>query len=154
MEIKVNIKLVNSDFSQSIAEDFYNGEESDENVKYNWEDELIIRDVENFSIQNNETYTLQYEWQKKTINHEVPRCTILNCSKGNITTQLIFSRAIIKSTNKINNEAGDVLFEIYLKDTLGFYNPIDGIYISKEYFPKELQNTTELLGITDEQEEE
>ena len=60
MKVTVNVKLVNSEFDHDIAIALYEGDESEENIKYLWEDEFeVLGDVESFKVKNNAIYTLE-----------------------------------------------------------------------------------------------
>jgi hypothetical protein len=59
MDLHLHFILVNSEFNQGLADDLYGGEESEDNIKYLWEDELKVSEpIQDFKIKNNTTYTL------------------------------------------------------------------------------------------------
>lgn len=153
MKATIHIKLVNGDFSQSIADDFYEGDASEDNIKYLWEDELYFNNINSFKINNNAQYELNYAIGEATKEHIVSNLTIIEGIADTATQQIIVSKKLIKSTNKITTPTNDVVFELILKDNIDFYNPTDGMYIIATDFPKELQKITPLASYIDDEEE-
>ncbi len=141
MKVTINIKLHNHEFEQNIADDFYGGEETDDNVKYLWEDEFEVKgDVTSFKIKNAEPYVLRGLYpDNKEFNFEINDVTICECiNNKNQVSQFVFSKKLVKSTDKVVDDKGDITFEVILKDKLPMENPMDGIYILTKDFPKEL----------------
>lgn len=133
--------MFNHQFEQNIADDFYKGEESEDNVKYLWEDEFEVKgDVTSFKIKNAEPYILRGLYpDNKEFNFEINDVTICECiSANNEVSQFVFSKRLVKSTDKKVDKNGDVVFEVILKSNHPMENPMDGVYILKRDFPKEL----------------
>lgn len=143
MRVTINIKLLNEDFNQSIADDFYSGKESEDNIKYLWEDEFVVAgDVTNFKIINNSSYLLEGQFPDgKNFSYEIPSVTIIeNTTIDNKKHSFVLSKKLIKLTNKIEDkENNTIVFEVILKDGIEHFNPMNGIYIIAEHFPKELK---------------
>ncbi len=142
MKVTVNVKLVNSEFDHDIAIALYEGDESEENIKYLWEDEFeVLGDVESFKVKNNAIYTLEgIKTDDTKFSFEIWDMTIVECidKKGNIN-QFSFSKKLVKSTEKLQDEkTKDIVFNVLLTDKLEHVNPMDGLYILKSHFPKEL----------------
>lgn len=142
MKVTINVKLVNSEFDHDIAIALYEGDESDENIKYLWEDEFeVIGDVESFKVKNNAIYTLEGLKSDDTkFSYEIWDMIIVECidKKGNIS-QFSFSKKLVKSTEKLQDEkTKDITFKVLLTDKIEHVNPMDGLYILKSSFPKEL----------------
>ena len=54
MNLHLHFILVNSEFNVGLADDLYNGEESEDNIKHLWEDEFQVSEpVKEFKISNN-----------------------------------------------------------------------------------------------------
>lgn len=143
MKLTINVKLRNEDFNQSIADDFYNGEESEDNVKYIWEDEFVVaEEVARLKIRNSSTYTLAGQLPDgKEFSYDIDFVTVVECTgtSGKVHS-FVFSKKLIKSTNKTeSSDKNEVTFEVILKDGIRYYNPMDGIYIVEEHFPSELK---------------
>ena len=143
MDLFLHFILVNSEFNQGIANDLYDGEESEDNIKHLWEDELKVSEkVKEFKIKNNVSYVLAgYFPDEKPFSFEIPEMTICDCVTDNgQQMQFAVSKKILKKTEKIVDQANEEThLYFYLKDTLPMENPMDGVYILKQDFPKELK---------------
>jgi len=134
--------MVNTEFDQGIADDFYDGDESEDNVKYLWEDEFAIPgDVKEFKIRNNAVYELKgIDGDDQPFAYEIPDMTICECTMedGSIT-QIPVSKKLILKTEKFENKTRTkVTFQFLLKSSRKLENPMDGVYILKEHYPQEL----------------
>lgn len=142
MKVIVNVKLVNSEFDHDIAIALYEGDESEENIKYLWEDEFeVLGDVESFKVKNNAIYTLEgMKADDIKFSFEIWDMTIVECiDKEGKINQFSFSKKLVKSTEKLQDEkTKDIIFNVLLTDKLEHVNPMDGLYILKSNFPKEL----------------
>lgn len=142
MQVTLNVKLVNSEFDQDIANELHKGEESEDNIKYLWEDEFTVSgEVQQFKIKNNATFQLRGFLPDDTeFCYDIPEMTICECTmEDGSVVQFPISKKLIKATEKIESKKkNSVTFIVLLKDTLELVNPMDGTYILKEHFPKEL----------------
>jgi hypothetical protein len=142
MKVTINVKLLNSEFDHDIALALYDGEESEENIKYLWEDEFeVIGDINSFKVKNNATYVLEGLKSDDTkFSFEIPDMTIVECINKDVgINQFAFSKKLVKSTEKLQNDkTKDILFKVVLTDRFEHVNPMDGLYILKSNFPKEL----------------
>jgi hypothetical protein len=143
MNLHLHFIQINSEFSQGLADDLYNGQESEDNIKCLWEDELkVAGDVKEFKILNNSTYTLAGYFPDDTqFSFEIPGMSVCDCLMENGERMLFaVSKKLIKKTEKIiKDQENETHMFFYLKDTLPFENPMNGIYILKSDFPKELK---------------
>jgi len=142
MNLHLHFILVNSDFNQSIADDFYNGQESEDNIKHLWEDELLVNEpVKDFKIKHNENFFLKGLYpDDKPFSFEITDVTTVDCkTESGTPTQFAVSKKLIKKTEKVVDEkTGETHFYFYLKDAVPFKNPMPGVYIINKNFPKEL----------------
>lgn len=142
MKVTVNVKLVNSEFDHDIAIALYEGDESEENIKYLWEDEFeVLGNVESFKVKNNAIYTLEgMKADDIKFSFEIWDMTMVECiDKEGKINQFSFSKKLVKSTEKLQDEkTKDIIFNVLLTDKLEHVNPMDGLYILKSNFPKEL----------------
>ena len=142
MKVTVNVKLVNSEFDHDIAIALYEGDESEENIKYLWEDEFeVLGDIESFKVKNNAIYTLEgMKADDIKFSFEIWDMTIIECiDKEGKSNQFSFSKKLVKSTEKLQDEkTKDIIFNVLLTDKLEHVNPMDGLYILKSHFPKDL----------------
>ncbi len=143
MNLYLHFILVNSEFNKGLADDLYNGEESEDNIKHLWEDELLVSEpVKEFKILNNAIYTLAGHFpDDKAFSFEIWDMTIVDCkTESGKTMQFAVSKKLLKKTEKIVDETTkDTHLYFYLRDTIPMENPMDGVYIVKTEFPKELK---------------
>jgi hypothetical protein len=144
MKVTLNIKLVNSKFNQAYADKDNEGEETEDNIKYLWEDEFDIKgNVTNFKVVNNTTYLLKGLYPNDDeFCFEIPNMTVLECTMDDGSVTLLpFSKKAISKTDKVDSKDG-LYFNINLKSTYEIINPMLGVYIIKEDYPKELLEHT------------
>jgi hypothetical protein len=140
MKVIVNVKLVNSKFNQAYADKENEGEETEDNIKYLWEDEFEVQgDVTNFKVVNNTTYLLSGLYPNDDeFCFEIPDITMLECEMANGTKTLIpISKKAISKTEKKETK-NRLYFFVFLKSVKDIINPMQGVYIIKEDYPKEL----------------
>jgi hypothetical protein len=140
MKVTINVKLVNSKFSQAYADKDNEGEETEDNIKYLWEDEFDVQgNVREFKVVNNATYLLRGLYPNDDeFAFEIPDMMIVECTMddGSIT-QLPFSKKAVSKTDKVES-SDSFLFNVYLKSVRQVVNPMTGVYILADDFPKEL----------------
>lgn len=146
MNLHLHFILVNSEFNKGIADDLYQGEESEDNIKHLWEDEFQVSEpVKEFKIVNNAIYKLAgFFPDDKPFSFEIRDMTIVDCitESGN-AMQFAVSKKLLKKTEKVVDEkTNDTHLYFYLKDATPMENPMNGVYIVKTDFPTELKKTT------------
>ena len=143
MILHLHFILVNSEFNQGIANDLYDGQETEDNIKHLWEDEMQVSEpVKEFKIKNNAIYKLAgYLPDNTPFSFDIWDMTIIECtSESGIQMQFAVSKKLLKKTDKVEEEkTGDTHLYFYLRDTLPLENPMNGVYILKSDFPKELK---------------
>jgi hypothetical protein len=140
MKVTINVKLVNSKFNQAYADKDNEGEETEDNIKYLWEDEFNIQgNVTNFKVINNTTYLLNGLYPNNDeFSFEIPDMTVVECTMENGSKTLIpFSKKAINKTDKLETKTG-IKFSVQLKSKFEIINPMEGVYIIKEDYPDEL----------------
>lgn len=150
MKVIVNVKLVNSKFNQAYADKDNEGEETEDNIKYLWEDEFEVQgNVTNFKVVNNTSYLLKGLYpDDEEFCFEIPDMTVLECTMDNGTVTLLpFSKKAIGKTEKVDGK-NELRFNVQLKSAREVVNPMTGVYILKEDYPEEL-----LALLNDEEEE-
>lgn len=142
MELYLHFILVNSEFNQGIANDLNEGQESEDNIKHLWEDELkVSKPVKEFKVKNNTSYTLAGLYPNdQPFSFEIDGITRVDCiTEDGGEMQFAVSKKLLKKTEKtIDEKTKDTHLYFYLKDAFPLENPMDGIYIVKSDFPKEL----------------
>jgi hypothetical protein len=140
MIVTINVKLVNSQFNQAYADKDNEGEETEDNSKYLWEDEFEVQgNVTNFKVINNTTYLLNGLYPNDDeFSFEIPDMTVLECTLDNGSVTLLpFSKKAISKTEKVETKKG-MTFYVHLKSIREVVNPMTGVYILKDDYPKEL----------------
>ena len=140
MIVTINVKLVNSKFDQAYADRDNEGEETEDNIRYLWEDEFEVKgNVANFKVTNNTTYLLNGLYPNDDeFSFEIPDMTVLECTMDNGSKTLLpFSKKAVSKTEKVETKKG-MTFNVFLKSTKEVVNPMTGVYILKEDYPKEL----------------
>lgn len=145
MDLYLHFILVNSEFNQGLADDLYEGEESEDNIKHLWEDELKVSEpVKEFKIRNNSVYTLSGCFSdEKPFSFEIQDMTVVDCKTGKADSmQFAVSKKLLKKTEKVVNEkTNETHLYFYLRDSQPLENPMNGVYILKSDFPKELKKS-------------
>ena len=132
--------LLNDNYSQEHADAQHGGNESENNRKYLWEDELRINaDIDEVILHENGIYFLKGEYPKGSFfEYDVPEMLLYEFKiKGSEPIFLGASKQIVYKHQLNENEDGYKLL-IYLKDNEPFSDPIPGIYIASKSFPKAL----------------
>lgn len=140
MIVTINVKLVNSKFDQAYADRDNEGEETEDNIRYLWEDEFEVKgNVSNFKVINNTTYLLNGLYPNDDeFSFEIPDMTVLECTMDNGSKTLLpFSKKAVSKTEKVETKKG-MTFNVFLKSTKEIVNPMTGVYILKDDYPKEL----------------
>ena len=142
MNLFFHFILINPDFSQGFADDLHNGQESEDNIKHLWEDELKVSEpVKEFKVRNNAEYTLAgYLPDDTQFSFDIPEVTVCDCTTASgQKMQFAVSKKLIKKTQKIIDDKKDETHMYFYLRGLPMENPMDGIYILKKDFPKELK---------------
>ncbi len=142
MHLNVHFYLLNEHFSQDHADAQHNGEESENNLKYEWEDELDIKtDIKEIITLRKSCYSIEGErGDADFFKYDVLDMLVFDIvSADGDVTQLACSESIVESYELFEVEDNKRL-NVYLKEEEPHTNPIPGIYIALNDFPKELSN--------------
>ena len=139
MECNIHVYLLNQHFSVEHAEAHHDGKESENNLKYDWEDEFKITSkvdaVEELPMQ---TYPLQGVLDDKPFSYDIPNMRLFQIISEDAPPVFVgCSESILDSCTLTKGEEG-YLIQIYLKDYEPMANPIPGLYIAAQEFPKPL----------------
>lgn len=140
MECKIQVYLLNEHFSIEHADAHNNGEESENNLKYEWEDEFsVTSSVESVEIHENVAFPLQGELPDGTaFSHEVENMFLFEIKSSDAPSTFIGASKSIVDSHELIKEAARFSIRLYLKDYEPMSNPIPGIYIASKEFPKAL----------------
>ncbi len=140
MTCKAHFYLLNDHFSIEHANENFNGEESELNRKHQWEDEMDIKtDVTDVHVEESGTYVIQGALPDgEAFSHDVAKMRLFNIANGEqVVAQLACSESIISSF-EIEKIDEVLTVKVYIKDDEPLANPVPGIYIAAQEFPKEL----------------
>ena len=140
MKCKIHTYLLNELYSQEFADTNHDGKQSEDNLKYEWEDELeISTPVEKVSELKNETYNLAGTLGDGTsFSYPIPNMRLVQIDSNEAPSFFIGSSESILHELIITEKENAITIEIFLKDYEPLSNPIPGIYIGSKSFPKEL----------------
>ncbi|MFM7723197.1 MAG: hypothetical protein ACKO7O_00215 [Bacteroidota bacterium] len=137
----IQCALMNGLFSQEYADAHFEGEESEDNALYQWEDEFLVREVYRIEEKESTTYDLSGihpvhgDFSYPIVNM---RLVLLYHSLDNCTPIAVSESLLHNFTQSESEEEYWLNFE--LKDDEPFINPIVGVYISNKDIPRELKN--------------
>jgi hypothetical protein len=140
MKCTVHVYLLNDDFSQEYADERYEGNESELNRKHEWEDEMdITGDIDSVDeVESGVIPLIGTLPDGKEFSEEVGDMRIFTLSfKGEGVATIACSEKLF-DTFEQEEKDGDLKLHLYLKDREPLSNPIPGIYIAAQDFPKAL----------------
>lgn len=139
MKLRARFYLLNYDFSPEYAEEHHNGEESENNRRYDWMDELEINEeLIDFKVIESETFVLEGTINDENFSEEVPDMLIFETlSATKEKTKLAISNKLVENYDL---DRGDELIElnVFMKKDEPLSNPIPGVYIASTDFPQKL----------------
>lgn len=140
MKLNVHFYLLNYDFSPEYAEANHNGQPSENNRFYDWEDEFsLTNDITHVEVLRHANYTLKGSKEDGvSFEEKVVGMILFEAYDADGTlTQLGCSESILDSYELVekNNE---LFLEVTLIEREPLSNPIVGIYIAASEFPKNL----------------
>jgi hypothetical protein len=135
MTLNLRYYLLNENFSPEYAAANFNGIESENNPKYEWEDEIEINNISSFQILRASILPLQGELPTgELFSYEIKNMFVIwITTKDNQQAYLGISESILDSYEQDDNS-----LKIYIKDYEPHGNPLPGVYIASKEFPKEL----------------
>lgn len=142
MRLNVHFYMLNEHFSQEHADAQHNGEESENNLRFEWEDEFdVTTEIKEIITRRKAIYTIEGEMSDgETFAYDIPEMLLFDIvSMDGVITQLACSESIVEDFELIDVEENKRL-NVYLKESEPHTNPIPGIYVALNEFPKELSN--------------
>ena len=129
-------KMPNEEYSEIFAKENHNGEESEDNFKILWEDEIeLTGGFEAINEKEDSVYILKGLRGEEEFAIEVPQMRIWEFEGDQIST-IAVSESIIDHFD-LNSESK--VLEVHFKEKSVISNVIPGVYIDVEAFPKELK---------------
>lgn len=138
MRFTARFYKLNDDFSPEYAEAQNNGEPSQNNRLFEWEDELALKnDIKNIEVEENAVFTLRGVRNGNEFEEQIEGMILFNIvGQDDSVTQMACSQELIEKYEV--NEGNDLQLEVYLKGEEPLSNPVPGIYIALQQFPKNL----------------
>ncbi len=140
MNCKIHVYLNNEFYSQDLADKQHEGLESQDNIKYHWEDEIqITTTVERILQHPASQYTLEgFDQENNPFAYQIDDMYLFEIiSPNNPTIYVGASNSILDDCQYIAASNNHTI-TIFLKDFEPMSNPVPGIFIASKSFPKEL----------------
>lgn len=132
--LSLHFYLLNEHFSPEYAEANHGGKETENNIKYEWEDELAINDVVRYQILRNEQIPIEgYLPDESHFSSVFKEMFVIEIETKEGTARLGVSESILDSFEEKEDRIA-----IFIKDYEPHGNPVPGIYVASKEFPKEL----------------
>ena len=140
MNCKIHIYLLNDLYSQELADDQHEGNQSIDNIKYEWEDELSISsDVISVTELSDVAYPLAgMNEHNEAFQFDIPNMRLFEIQSSDAPKVYIGASESIVSSASYEKTDESYTIEIFLKDYEPMSNPTPGIFIAAKSFPKEL----------------
>ena len=136
----IHTYLLNDLYSQELADSQNNGEQTPDNKKYDWEDEMNVssrvNDVE--ELKDSSYFLAGSLGDGSNFSIEVPKMRLLKITSSDAQDLYVGASESIISEVRNNRNENHWKIEIFIKDLEPMANPIPGIYIASKEFPKEL----------------
>ena len=140
MKCTIHVYLLNEHFSQEHADAHYNGEESENNLKYEWEDEIAITsNVEEIVEHENAAFPLQGQLPNgEEFSHDVLNMFLFEIKSSDAPVSYVGASASIVETHELIKDENGFTLKLFLKDFEPMSNPVPGIYVASKEFPQAL----------------
>ena len=139
MTCRIHFYLLNDHFSQEYADEHNNGEASELNRRYLWEDEFEIKaEVTNVAARRSETYPLQGQNGSEAFTEEIPDMRLFYVQNKEEPVALVGCSEVLLDSYSIEESGETLVLTVFLKGEEPLANPVSGIYIATKDFPKSL----------------
>jgi len=140
MNCKIHIYLLNDLYSQELADEQHDGNQSIDNIKYEWEDELSISsDVISITELTDVDYPLAgMNENNEAFKFDIPNMHLFEICSSDAPKVYVGASESIVSSATFEKTDETYTIEIFLKDYEPMSNPTPGIFIAAKSFPKEL----------------
>lgn len=138
MAYTVKVFLKSGDFSQEFADQHHNGEETAENVRFEWEDEFRINGtIAKVEVLRDQVFPLAGEQGDGTaFSYDIPAVTVFEFHSEQGITPVVVSE---KALDEYTLDNAKRVLEVYLNDEEVVENPVAGSYIVLSDFPSGLR---------------
>jgi len=142
MTCRIHFYLLNDHFSQEYADERNNGEPTEMNRKYLWEDEFTIKtSVTKVDARDFEMYPLQGKRGEEAFTEEVADMRLFYLMDMDAPVAVVGCSEVLLDSYSIQENEDEIVLEAYMKGEEPLANPVTGIYIASRYFPESLITT-------------
>ncbi|GAB5418648.1 MAG: hypothetical protein Crog4KO_04050 [Crocinitomicaceae bacterium] len=139
MTCRIHFYLLNDHFSQEYADEHNNGEPSEMNRLYLWEDEFSIKTkVTKVDARRFEKYPLQGKKGEESFTEEIADMRLFYLMDMDAPVAVVGCSEVLLDSYSIEEEGDELVVQAYLKGEEPLANPVTGIYIASRDFPKSL----------------
>lgn len=139
MTCRIHFYLLNDHFSQEYADEHNNGEPSEMNRLYLWEDEFAIKtNVTKVDSRRFENYPLQGQKGDESFVEEIPNMRLFYLMDMDAPVAVVGCSEIILDSYSIEEIGDEIVLKTFLKGEEPLANPVTGIYIASHDFPVSL----------------
>lgn len=141
MKIQINFKVINADFDQEYANEYKDGEESDNNAKYHWAVTYEEKDVKSVELIENDTFQLKGQFKDgKEFNLPIPNVTMFRCflEDGTVIDYAV-SKSILNKTHQAHNEKHKTIRCYFYINSEPASVELGNLVINENEVPKELK---------------
>lgn len=140
MKCTVHFYLLNDHYSQEYADERYDGKESEMNRKHEWEDELEIKQaVTGFSERENGSVPLRGTLPSgESFDEEVTKMRVFTLHNNEQPVASLSCSEVLFNRIETETKGEEYVVNIYLNDNEPLSNPVPGMYIAAQEFPKSL----------------
>jgi hypothetical protein len=132
MKYSISFTYLNPEFDQKLADEQFEGHESEHNIRNVWEDEIEIKgDVSDFKIVHKQNYPLQAEVNGEIQTQEIPNMTLFVFQSDLGETVLAASTKLIKETDIKTITPEEKIVYVYLKGKNEPFSPFAGLYVKE-----------------------
>ena len=145
MKIQINFKVINADFDKEYANEYKDGEESDNNVKYHWACMYEEKDAKSVELIENGTYELKGQFKDGTeFNLPIPYVTIFRCflEDGTVKDYAV-SKSILNKTHQAHNEKYNTTRCYFYINSEPSSVEMGNLVVNENEVPEELKLKTE-----------
>ena len=141
MTFSVSFKVINPDFDQDYADEYHNGEESENNLKHSWERSFKVQgNVTEITLKDLAIFPLTGRSNDVEFRYDIPDMQVIECrTEDGSKTIFAASNELIQNTHKAQNKKNKLThYYFYLKKNEREFIDLNGILISKGHFPTDL----------------
>ncbi len=139
MTCRIHFYLLNDHFSQEYADEHNNGEPSEMNRKFLWEDEFAIKtNVTKIDSRDYEAYPLQGKSGDEPFTEEIADMRLFYLMDMDAPVAVVGCSEVLLDSYSIQENEDEIVLEAYMKGEEPLANPVTGIYIASRYFPESL----------------